>query len=66
MAKTYDPMVELHKRVAGRRQKEFAEEAGVSRSYLSEVVAGQKGMNDAILKALGLERVYIKRKAEKP
>ena len=65
MAKTYDPLVELKKRVAGRKQRAFAQSIPCSQSYLSEVISGKKGMNDDILGALGLERIYVKRKVMK-
>jgi DNA-binding transcriptional regulator YdaS (Cro superfamily) len=47
-------------------QKAFAEKAGVSQQYLSEVLNGRKEMGPLLQNALGIERVVTYRKKENP
>jgi hypothetical protein len=65
MAKHYDPMEELRKRVAGRKQKAFALSVPCSQGYLSDVLSGKVGMSKEIIAALGLEEIKIYRKVKK-
>ena len=39
-----------------RTPKDFAEHHGLSKSYISEVLNGKKGIADKLAKALGFER----------
>lgn len=62
MPKSYDPMTELRKRVSGRRQKEFALSVPCSQGHVSDMLNGHKKISDAVIEALGLERVITYRK----
>jgi len=44
----------------------WAKAHGVSGAYVSDVLAGRRDPGEAVLKALGLERVVIYRKASNP
>lgn len=44
----------------GRNQADLAEELGVSKSHLSEVLRGLKDPGDKIAEALKLQAVYVK------
>lgn len=65
MPKSYDPLVELRKRVAGRKMREFARSVPCSAGFLSDVLNHGKPMSDEVINALGLERVVTYRK-QKP
>lgn len=65
MPKTYDPMEELRKRVAGRKLREFARTVPCSAGFMSDVLNGNRRISDEIVTALGLERVVTYRKAGK-
>ena len=54
----------LRSRIAYRRgQERLAKELGISRPYLSELLAGKKKPGPAILKALGYDPTPYYRKA---
>lgn len=55
----------LRAKIGTKRQGKFAEEIGVSQSFLSEVLKGSRSPTGKILDALGLDRVvtYKRRKA---
>lgn len=46
-------------------QKAFAQSAGVSEQYLSEVLNGKKEMGPLVQQALGIERVISYRKVDR-
>ena len=47
----------LRTRQGPRTQRQFADELGVSESYLSSILVGRNEPGPAVLKALGLKRV---------
>jgi hypothetical protein len=65
MAKSYDPITELRKRVEGRKLREFARSVPCSAGFMSDVLSGRRQPSDEIIAALGLERVVTYRKAGK-
>ena len=63
MAYTEEQLKEyLKKRVATGSQKEFADMAGVTQQYLSDVLRGARPVGDRILEALNFERVVTYRR----
>jgi transcriptional regulator with XRE-family HTH domain len=53
----------LNERCRGRgAQKKFAEDAGVSEQYVSDVRKGRREPDDSILQPLGFERVTLFRR----
>lgn len=52
---------------AAGSQREWAQQYGISQSYVSEALKGTRGIGEAILRALGLERVIVYgREGERP
>jgi transcriptional regulator with XRE-family HTH domain len=45
----------------GVTQKSLAKELGISQGYLSDFLAGKRGIGTQIVKALGFEQVFIRR-----
>lgn len=39
-------------------KKEFADQAGISQAYLSQMLSGNRGISDHFLTAVGLRRVH--------
>lgn len=44
--------------------KSFAQDHGISQSYVSDVLAGKRGLADRIANALGYERRVVFRRSE--
>ncbi len=49
----------LRKRLGKRYQSELAEELGISKVYLGDILKGKRDPGDAVLSKLGLERIVM-------
>jgi transcriptional regulator with XRE-family HTH domain len=63
--KRHDPATVLRTYVQahGGSQKQAAERLGMSESYLSDLLHGKRRCSDAVLAAIGLERVIVRKAA---
>lgn len=60
---TLAEVVELLKRAKGEKtQRAFATEVGISNQFLWQILNGQRTPSDVVLRYLGLESGYVRRK----
>lgn len=56
-------MAILKKRIAAATQREVAEQLGVSRAFLNDVVHGRRNMTEGLATAMGFTRIVTYKKA---
>ncbi len=58
---TIDPIAELKSQLETVTQTELAKKMKISKSYLSELLSGNRGVGEKVLKYLKLKVVYERR-----
>jgi len=59
---TIDPVAIIHSKLRRQTKVDLSRELGVSAGYLGDVASGRKPPSERILSALGIERVYRRKK----